>query len=331
VKRRNEHIEDVLQKQLKRYLSGEMSDRERYAFEKEAQRDPFLADALDGLETLSTDEFEHDMAELDEMISGRSKRRKWYLITAVAATLLFLVSISVLVNVYRSNEAERMRGVVMLEDTITAKLQNRERSMTAFSEDTLVSEEISSQEINEESTAEDERKSVQNKNNEVYLIESDDHELSENEEDANEAETKNIERSGVVNEAEVVSPAPVAAAARSVYPVQSTRQEQKQGVAEAGREAETRSQIDDYKKKLEKIILDSIPGIKKLKIELEIISQPGGEVQSVVVLKISEKKYRDKIEELIKKVPVPGHKKGQNIPADTLIIKLKIRKTNDDR
>jgi hypothetical protein len=311
VKRRNEHIEDVLQKQLKRYLSGEMSDRERYAFEKEAQRDPFLADALDGLETLSTDEFEHDMAELDEMISGRSKRRKWYLITAVAATLLFLVSISVLVNVYRSNEAERMRGVVMLEDTIAAKLQNRERSMAAFSEDTLVSEESSSQEINEESTAEDERKPVQNKNNkknEVYLIVSDDHELSENEEDASEAETKNIERSGVVNEAEVVSPAPVAAAARSVYPVQSTRQEQNPGVVEAGREAETRSQIDDYKKRLEKIILDSIPGIKKLKIELEIISQPGGEVQRVVVLKISEKKYRDKIEELIKKVPVPGHK-----------------------
>ncbi len=80
---------------LLRYRAGKMTDRERNAFEKEMQRDPFLADALEGLELVSSPEAETDLESIREKVSG--KRRKFHLLiySGVAAAVVLLIVSSV--------------------------------------------------------------------------------------------------------------------------------------------------------------------------------------------------------------------------------------------
>lgn len=54
---------------IRRYLNNEMTSAERHAFEKKAMRDPFLAEALEGAETISPVEFDQDVRRLSKKIS----------------------------------------------------------------------------------------------------------------------------------------------------------------------------------------------------------------------------------------------------------------------
>lgn len=56
---------------IRRYLNNEMTASERHAFEKKALSDPFLAEALEGSETLSPSDFEKDVKALSHKISKR--------------------------------------------------------------------------------------------------------------------------------------------------------------------------------------------------------------------------------------------------------------------
>ena len=59
---------------IKRYLDGEMTPVERHALEKKALSDPFLADALEGSEQISTTDFSGDIASLHTLIDQRVKQ-----------------------------------------------------------------------------------------------------------------------------------------------------------------------------------------------------------------------------------------------------------------
>src|SRR5205085_14766 len=56
---------------IKRYRRGELSAAQRHALEKKALSDPFLADALEGAEEISPDEFSKDVAGLSDKILRR--------------------------------------------------------------------------------------------------------------------------------------------------------------------------------------------------------------------------------------------------------------------
>jgi TonB family protein len=56
---------------IERYRRGELSAAERHALEKKALSDPFLADALEGAEEISPDEFSKDIAGLSGKIVPR--------------------------------------------------------------------------------------------------------------------------------------------------------------------------------------------------------------------------------------------------------------------
>src|SRR5690349_15886246 len=57
---------------IEKYRKGKLSPAERHALEKEALSDPFLADALEGSELITPEQFAEDVAKL----SGRIDRRK---------------------------------------------------------------------------------------------------------------------------------------------------------------------------------------------------------------------------------------------------------------
>lgn len=81
---------------IKRYLNGEMTPGERYALEKKALSDPFLADALEGAEHVNTSDWMEDVNTLHQKINTRVGATKekgtssWGWTLRIAATLLLL-------------------------------------------------------------------------------------------------------------------------------------------------------------------------------------------------------------------------------------------------
>lgn len=90
---------------LRKYLNGELTDKEMQAVEKAALEDPFLSDAIDGLEEADkhSSSFETDVADLQRRISERVREHKkkrgvvflfprWQ----VAASILIIVALTTL-------------------------------------------------------------------------------------------------------------------------------------------------------------------------------------------------------------------------------------------
>jgi TonB family protein len=61
---------------IEKYRSGELTSQESHALEKKALQDPFLGDALDGAESISSENFSEDIAELQASITFQSEERK---------------------------------------------------------------------------------------------------------------------------------------------------------------------------------------------------------------------------------------------------------------
>lgn len=79
------------EEQLFRYLKNEMTEKERNAFEREMQRDPFLAEAVDGLSAHDLDQVIADSNDLKGKLHTGHKRKRqmwWY----AAASVLILVT-----------------------------------------------------------------------------------------------------------------------------------------------------------------------------------------------------------------------------------------------
>jgi len=88
-----------------RYSNGEMTGKERNAFEKELQRDPFADEASEGFATLSATEASHDLRELEKRLHRRTSKRSYYAFYRIAAGVAIMVAISgVLLYTYKSKE-----------------------------------------------------------------------------------------------------------------------------------------------------------------------------------------------------------------------------------
>ena len=75
---------------IARYRAGSLSPAERHALEKKALSDPFLADALEGVGSVSTREFSSDLHELSKKIRDK-ERSDWFTPLRIAAGVLFII------------------------------------------------------------------------------------------------------------------------------------------------------------------------------------------------------------------------------------------------
>lgn len=81
---------DNEQDDIVKYKQGKLSPSEKHALEKKALSDPFLADALVGIEGLTTQSLDNDLKELDHRFTSTpSKMKIWIL--RIAASLLILL------------------------------------------------------------------------------------------------------------------------------------------------------------------------------------------------------------------------------------------------
>ena len=96
-KNRKKELEDFL-----RYTQDQMSEEERNAFEKSLQQDPFDAEALEGLSSITPEEARTDLVGLQDLIqkrvartslTKRNTRTMWYRIAAAVAVLLVVTSV----------------------------------------------------------------------------------------------------------------------------------------------------------------------------------------------------------------------------------------------
>lgn len=60
---------------IEKYRKGELTPNEMYSLEKKALSDPFLADALEGAETISAKDFSEDMNELKKSIQYQTEQK----------------------------------------------------------------------------------------------------------------------------------------------------------------------------------------------------------------------------------------------------------------
>jgi TonB family protein len=104
---------------IRRYLSGEMSAEERNALERKALSDPFLADALEGAEQLTAQEFGSDLDEFTRKIQTSTSKEPaktvsiWVWTARIAAGVL-LVAVSAYL-IWSSGEVTQPEPSLALE------------------------------------------------------------------------------------------------------------------------------------------------------------------------------------------------------------------------
>lgn len=90
---------------IERYRRGELTSAEMHALEKKALNDPFLADALEGAESISPQDFEFDISEINQKIASKSNKAVWFTPLRIAAGLVLLIgSFFLIYNFTQPNE-----------------------------------------------------------------------------------------------------------------------------------------------------------------------------------------------------------------------------------
>ena len=99
----HQNIYDIL-----RYLSQEMTKKERYAFERRMQTDPFLMDAVEGFERMGADEVNEEL-EILRLKFNKSRTKKTLPVwIRVAAGVLLLLGLGTLWQITNTKEKESL-------------------------------------------------------------------------------------------------------------------------------------------------------------------------------------------------------------------------------
>lgn len=112
-----------LNDQIVKYLKGELSPEEMHALEKRALSDPFLADALEGAESIDPVQFEKDVSDIEkDTLYKKPSKIFWPL--RVAASIILIVTVTYVVVNISSRENEN--DSIALNKTSESKDQTDE-------------------------------------------------------------------------------------------------------------------------------------------------------------------------------------------------------------
>lgn len=126
---------------IERYLRGELSSEEMHALEKEALNDPFLAEALEGVEQAGPDNFLYDLHTIRRSVHDRlrSKSRKknnvvriWAWTGAIAATLLLIAVSGFIVLTLIREQAARQRAMQEQAEAMPPEFMKRDTLVIAL-------------------------------------------------------------------------------------------------------------------------------------------------------------------------------------------------------
>jgi hypothetical protein len=83
----SERLEETL-----RYLNDAMTNEERYSFEREVERDPFMQEAFEGLSSIKSSEIDRDIRSID-IFTGK-KRKSFFIVKVLAYAAGFALLVS---------------------------------------------------------------------------------------------------------------------------------------------------------------------------------------------------------------------------------------------
>lgn len=116
---------------IEKYLKGELTPAERYALERKALHDPFLADALEGAEGIKAKDFSNDVDELNAKIAGQKAVPAWRLPFRIAAGVAMLAVTSLLI--WKVLDTEQQPIELALEKNQPAPIPSTTDSITSGS------------------------------------------------------------------------------------------------------------------------------------------------------------------------------------------------------
>lgn len=119
---------DNLSHDIERYLSGELTPAEMHELEKKALNDPFLAEALEGASSISSNEFKRDLQALRRQLHTNTKRNggmklSWNYPLRIAAVFL-LIAISAHIVVLLTQAPKSDEGNLAFKDSRQPRLHD---------------------------------------------------------------------------------------------------------------------------------------------------------------------------------------------------------------
>ena len=136
--RNKNHIDKEL---FRRYLSNEMTDAQRNAFEKELQKNSFEAEAMDGFENVSSAKFENDLNELSKKISSKKTKSRMPYFAAAATILLLITSGIIWMQLNRQQPTQKVSEVKIdkaEKEAVKPVEQESAKTQTEVTDDTAI-------------------------------------------------------------------------------------------------------------------------------------------------------------------------------------------------
>lgn len=132
--------------EFQRYVRGEMTKRQENAFQRKLQRDPFAAEAAEGLETLKADEAMKDLSNLERRLNSRISRRKRYIYYRIAASVAIMMIISSVFFFVNRKEKPGETGEIPAPAVVAEKSESGPVSIpeekTSLKESELIAETV---------------------------------------------------------------------------------------------------------------------------------------------------------------------------------------------
>lgn len=102
---------------IDKYRKGELTSAEMHALEKKALSDPFLADAMEGVESISTEDFTTDLSEINKKLKSHRKKIVWFTPLRIAAGIVLVVGSVFLI--YTINQPEEQLALQKVKSPVS--------------------------------------------------------------------------------------------------------------------------------------------------------------------------------------------------------------------
>ncbi len=210
---------------IEKYRKGELSPSQMHALEKKALSDPFLADALEGSEEISAEEFSKDVSELTTRITTTRKKELWTPLRVAAGIFLIVGVSSVMYFLSNDTPVEQLAEQVQPEAASASPKMDDQKDSVSKLDDNLLSLNETQKKEEQDITALKQQPTEAIKSSELK---------EKNEQAASEplllAEEK-IDDAEIKTEEEI-TPAPVLKEDAKITDTQATRSVQKESFSE---------------------------------------------------------------------------------------------------
>lgn len=142
----NNNKKHIDNENFKRYLAGQMTNKERNAFEKKLQKDAFNTEAIEGYEAFPSLNFNRDIKTLQNKIKKEKHRNRLSLIAA-AATILLLITAGI---IYTNIKQQNPLPVVTENKIEKADKKTKTETKTGIEAEVKMPEELSPKTVSKE-------------------------------------------------------------------------------------------------------------------------------------------------------------------------------------